>query len=98
MAFTNGAKHILYQNVIKVLMHVYNLQSQQNTIIHFLEYSFTVIRLICTIVSLFMSIIVFLRSSGIYAPHSMGAIGTMRSPHYARELDKQAFECKENDC
>jgi uncharacterized membrane protein YccF (DUF307 family) len=28
----------------------------------------------------------------------MGAIGTMRSPHYARELDKQAFECKENDC
>jgi len=51
-----------------------------------------------TIVSLFMSIIVFLRSRGIYAPHSMGAIGTMRSPHYARKLDKQAFECKENDC
>jgi len=46
MAFTNSAKHILYQNVIKVLMRVYNLQSQQNTIIPFLEYSFTVIRLI----------------------------------------------------
>lgn len=52
----------------------------------------------CTKVSLFMSIIVFLRSSGIHDPHSTGTIDTKIKPLYARKLDKQAFQCKENEC
>ena len=97
MAFKNSVIHMLYHNVIKALMHFYNLQSQQNTIIHFLEYSFTVIRLIWKAQHLVyvLSIIVTIKTSGVDDPQSTGSIDIMGSPHFVRKLP--SISVSEND-